>query len=180
MADDDNAKPIGDGDITPPPATTEFQAAEPLKNSGVDFTPEGSSGDAGSGSAGSEGSFGQAKQSARDNLSGLGQQATDKAREFADMGKERVGGLLDQLAQMLTDAAGQVDEKLGEQYGAHARTAATSIQGFAQTVRDKNVDEFADDVRGYVNKSPAVALGVAAAFGFGLARLVHSGLDQRG
>ena len=171
MADNDTATPMGDGDMTPPPAATEFQPAEPLKDTGVDFTPAN---DAKGGL-----SLDQARQSARENLSGFGQQATDKAREFADMGKERASGLLDQLAQMLTDAAGQVDEKLGEQYGVHPRKAATSIQGLAQTVRDKNVDEFAADVRGYVSKSPAVALGIAAALGFGVARLVHSGLDQR-
>lgn len=173
MADDDTATPMNGSDITPPPATTEFQPAEPLKDAGVDFMPEGGE------TKPAGGALDQAKQSVRDNMTGFGQQAGDKAREFAETGKEKVGGLLDQLAQMLTDAAGQVDEKLGEQYGVHARNAATSVQGLAQTVRDKNVGEFADDVRGYVGKSPAVALGVAAALGFGLARLVHSGLDQR-
>lgn len=179
MADDTNAKPIDDGDITPPPATTEFQPAEPLKDAGVEFAPEDTTTSDGADGAADDGSFGDAKHKARDNLTGLGQQATDKAREFAETGKERVGGLLDQLAQMLTDAATQVDEKLGAQYGDHARTAAGSVQGFAQTVRDKNVDEFADDLRGYISKSPTAALGIAAALGFGLARVVHAGLDQR-
>ena len=162
MADEDTAKPTTD-ELGTPPTTSEIKPA-------TEAEPESGS---------TAGTFGQARQSARDNLSGFGQQASDKAREFAETGKERAGGLLDQLAQMLTDAAGQVDDRLGAQFGDHARTAATSIQGFAQTVRDKNVDEFADDVRGYVSKSPAVALGIAAALGFGLARLVHSGLDQR-
>lgn len=166
MADDDTAKPIDDSDVAPPPATTEFQPAAPLKDTGVAFEAVDDDAD-------------QQRQNTRDNLFGFGQQAGDKAREFAETGKERVGGLLDQLAQMLTDAAGQVDDTIGAQYGDYARTAASSIQGAAQSVRDKNVDEFADDVRGYVSKSPGVALGVAAALGFGLARMVHAGLDQR-
>ncbi len=109
----------------------------------------------------------------------LQQQAADKVRTFAEDGKARAGGALDQFAQMLIDAAGQVDEKLGAQYGDYARSAASSVQGFADAVRDKDVDEFADDVRGYVRKSPAAAIGVTAALGFALARMVHAGLDQR-
>ena len=174
MAESDTPTPMTGDDITSPPPTTEFEPAAPLKEAGVDFTPAGE--DEGKRSD----TVAHTGQAVRDNLSGLGQQAADKVRSLAEDGKERVGGLLDQLAQMLTDAAGQVDEKLGAQYGDHARTAASSVQGFAQTVRDKDVDAFADDVRGYVRQSPAAALGITAALGFALARVVHAGLDQRG
>ena len=180
MADNDTPTPMSDADVTPPPSTTEFQPAAPLKDAGVDFEPEqdASTGDSGASEDKAAGKAGVA-QSVRDNASGLGQQATDKVRLFAESGKERAGGALDQIAQMLTDAAGQVDDKVGAQYGDYARTAASSVQGFAQSVRDKDVDEFADDVRGYVRQSPAAALGIAAAFGFVVARVVHAGLDQR-
>lgn len=174
MAESDTPTPMTGDDIIPPPATTTFEPAAPLKEAGVDFTPATQDDDKPSGAVA------HASQTVRDNVSGLGQQAADKVRSLAEDGKERVGGLLDQLAQMLTDAAGQVDDKLGAQYGDHARTAASSVQNFAQTVRDKDVDAFADDVRGYVRQSPAAALGVAAAMGFALARVVHSGLEQRG
>ena len=49
----------------------------------------------------------------KDSATKYGAQAADKAREFADTGKQRATGALDQLSQMLHDAAGQVDEKLG-------------------------------------------------------------------
>ena len=183
MAENDTPTPMSDGDITPPPSTTEFQPAAPLKDAGVDFAPDD---DAKSGrddgtTASDDKSTGKAgvTQTVRDNASGLGQQAVDKVRLFAEDGKERAGGALDQLAQMLTDAAQQVDEKVGAQYGDYARTAASSVQGFAQSVRDKDVDEFADNVRGYVRQSPAAALGIAAAFGFVVARVINAGLDQR-
>ena len=120
-----------------------------------------------------------AKQAIGSNVASLQQQAADKVRLLAEDGKARAGGALDQFSQMLLDAAGQVDDKLGAQYGDHARTAATTVQKFADSVRDKDVDELADDVRGYIRKSPAAAVGVTVALGFALARMVHAGLDQR-
>ncbi|WP_174286483.1 hypothetical protein [Sphingomonas bacterium] len=116
----------------------------------------------------------------KDNATKYGAQAADKAREFADTGKQRATGALDQLSQMLHDAAGQIDERLGAQYGEYARTAAGQVSGFAEQLKAKDVDVLVDDARHYVRKSPAVAIGVAAALGFVVARLVQSGVDASG
>ena len=114
----------------------------------------------------------------KDSATRYGAQAADKAREFADTGKQRATGALDQLSQMLHDAAGQVDEKLGAQYGDYARGAANQVSGFADQLKAKDVDAIADDARDYIRKSPAVAIGIAAALGFVVARLVQSGVDS--
>ena len=121
----------------------------------------------------------EAKQAIGSGTASFQQQAADKVRLLAEDGKAKAHGALDQFAQLLTDAAGQVDERLGEQYGDYARTAASTVHNFAASVRDKDVDELAADVRGYIRKSPAAAIGVTAALGFALARMVHAGLDQR-
>ena len=121
----------------------------------------------------------QAKQTAKDYSANYGAQATDKIRTLADTGKERAIGGLDQLSQMIQDAAGQVDDKLGAQYGDYARSAAGVVSNFSGQIRDKNVDELLDDARAFVRKSPGVAIGVAAALGFALARVVQSGLDDK-
>ena len=60
---------------------------------------------------------GDAKQAIKDGANKYTAQATDKVRTFAEDGKARASGALEQVAQLLTDAAGQVDEKLGSQYG---------------------------------------------------------------
>lgn len=125
------------------------------------------------------GKIADAGQAVAKGATSVQQQAVDKARLFAEDGKARAGDALDQFARLLIDAAGQVDEKLGAQYGEYARSAATSVKGFADTVRDKDVDELAEDVRGYIRKSPAAAIGVTAALGFAVARMVHAGFDQR-
>ena len=118
-----------------------------------------------------------AKQAIKDGASKYGAQAADKARTFAEDGKARASVALEQIAQLLTDAAGQVDEKLGSQYGGYARNAADSVSGFADQVKAKDIDELFDDARELVRKSPAIAVGAAAAIGFVVARLVQSGVD---
>lgn len=170
MADDQNtATPMEAGDIVPPPPTDTLEPAAPLEN-GSDVDED---------QAGSTNKVADAKAAIKDGASKIGAQAADKARLFAEDGKARAGGALDQLSQMLTEAAGNVDDKLGEQYGQYARTAATSVQQFSETLKGKDVDELVETGREFVRKSPAIAIGVAAAAGFVLARLLQSGLDER-
>ena len=166
MAENDFARPMNDADITPPTGTA-FTPAVPLKDAGVEFDAD----DMGGASGGT-------RQTLKDTSDKLTAQAGDKARGFAEMGKERAGGALERIAAMLTDAAGQVDGKLGAQYGQYARSAADQIQGLSSAVKEKDVDELLDDARALVRKSPAVAIGAAAAVGFVVARLVQSGLDE--
>lgn len=121
--------------------------------------------------------FAGARQAFKDEAGKLTSQGIDKAKSYAVDSKDRAGGALEEFAKLLTDAAGTVDEKLGAQYGDYARSAANSLSGFGDTLRNKDVDELLADAKELVKKSPAVAIGTAAAVGFVLARLVKSGLD---
>jgi len=130
-----------------------------------------SSGGAGTGTAAG------AAQTLKDSASKLTKEAGDKARAYAEDGKARASGVLDELARMMTEAAGTVDEKVGQQYGQYARSAADAVSGFSDSIKQKDLDELIEDARGFVKKSPAVAIGTAAALGFVLVRLIKSGLD---
>ena len=154
------------------PAGTAFQPAAPLGDQGVEFSAEGDASIGG-------GKLDTAKQAVRENASKLSGQAGDKARELAEQGKVRATDALGQLSRMLEDAATQVDEKLGGQYGQYARSAAGQVNGISDRIQAADVDELVDDVRDFVRKSPAVAIGAAAAGGFVLARLVQAGIDDR-
>lgn len=123
--------------------------------------------------------FSTVKQTIADTTTKAREQATDRALGLAQQGKARATDALTQLAGMLTEAAGQVDEKLGPQYGQYARSAAEQVSGFTASIDAKSVDDLVDDVRGFVRQSPGVAIGAAAAIGFVVARLLSSGLDQR-
>lgn len=118
-----------------------------------------------------------AGQALKDNVIKFANDAGEKAKGFAEDGKSRAGTALDELAKMLQEAAGTVDEKVGDQYGQYARTAADAVSSFSDSLKAKQVDDVIDDVRDFVKKSPAVAIGTAAAIGFVLARLVKAGLE---
>ncbi|GAA0325000.1 hypothetical protein GCM10009087_39130 [Sphingomonas oligophenolica] len=118
-----------------------------------------------------------ASQLIKDSAAKLTKEAGDKARAYAEEGKTRAGGVLDELARMMNEAAGTVDEKLGEQYGQYARSAAGGVSDFSDSLKAKKLDDLIEDARDFVKKSPAVAIGTAAALGFVLVRLIKSGLD---
>jgi ElaB/YqjD/DUF883 family membrane-anchored ribosome-binding protein len=114
----------------------------------------------------------------RDQVDTLRGQAGDKLRTYADDGKERATGLLDDFAGVIDDAAKSIDERLGAEYGDYAHRASEAVASFAGRVRDKSVDDLVDDTREIVRKSPAVAIAAAAVVGFALMRLVRTGLDD--
>ena len=114
----------------------------------------------------------------KDQVSSLRSQATDRVRGFADDGKGRVTGLLENFSEVLNDAAKSVDERLGGDYGEHAHRAAGAVSDFASRIRDKSVDDIYDDARDFVRKSPMVAIGIAAVAGFALIRVIKTGLDD--
>lgn len=116
-------------------------------------------------------------QTIKDEAAKLARQATDKARDYVSVGKERAGGALDEVSRLMGDAANTVDEKIGAQYGQYARTAAEGIAGFSESLKAKEVEDLIADASAFVRKSPAVAIGIAAALGFVVARLVKAGLD---
>ncbi|OYY72339.1 MAG: hypothetical protein B7Y47_03580 [Sphingomonas sp. 28-63-12] len=119
-----------------------------------------------------------AAQTIKDGAANLARQATDKARDYVAEGKTRAGGALDEVSRLMGDAADAVDEKIGPQYGQYARTAAEGIAGFSESLKAKEIEDLMADATAFVRKSPAVAIGIAAALGFVVARLVKAGLDS--
>ena len=117
---------------------------------------------------------GEATESVKKEARALRDQAGDKVRELANQGKDRTTDALDNIAKLITDASSTVDERVGNQYGDYARKAADAMSGFATSLRGKEVDDIVKDAGDFVRKSPAVAIGAAAAVGFVLARLVKA------
>jgi ElaB/YqjD/DUF883 family membrane-anchored ribosome-binding protein len=114
----------------------------------------------------------------REQVTNLRGTAAERIRGFADGGKGRATGLLDEVSEVIKEAARSVDERLGEDYGRYAHQAADAVSGFSGRIREKSVDDLLDDTRDFVRKSPAVAIGVAAVAGFALMRVIKTGLDD--
>lgn len=115
-----------------------------------------------------------------DAAGNLRAQATDKAYGIAAQGKDRAVGVLDNVTQLVEDAAAQIDEKAGERYGDYARQASQAVAGIADNLRNRDIDDLVNDARELVRKSPAIAIGAAAAVGFLLARVLKVGLAEGG
>jgi ElaB/YqjD/DUF883 family membrane-anchored ribosome-binding protein len=129
---------------------------------------------AGTGASGTDRLVSQVK----DQVTNLRGQAAERARGFADDGKGRVTGLLEDVSEVINDAARSVDERLGSEYGDYAHRAADAVAGFAGRMRAKSVDDIVDDTKDFVRKSPVVAIGIAAVAGFALIRVIKAGLDD--
>jgi len=120
--------------------------------------------------------FESAKKAFGDTAASFTEQASARVRDYAAQGKDRAVDALDGVASLVGDAAGQVSEKLGEQYGGYVQQAADAVSGLAETLRDKDADQLINDARDVVRSSPAIAIAAAAAVGFLMARIVKSGL----
>ncbi len=121
---------------------------------------------------------GQAKGAFFDRIEDWRTLGYDRARDYAIQGKDKATGAIDDLLQMINDAAAQVDDKIGSQYGDYARRASSGLGSFNEALKGKDVDELFTEARDLVAKAPAVAIGAAAALGFVVARLAKAGMDS--
>jgi ElaB/YqjD/DUF883 family membrane-anchored ribosome-binding protein len=119
-----------------------------------------------------------APETLRDQAGNMASKAGDKAREYANTGKEKASGALDEISGMVENVAKTIDEKVGAQYGDYARRAAGAVSGVADALKSKDVDDLVSDARNFIREKPAVAIGVAAAVGFVLTRLVKAGSND--
>lgn len=113
-----------------------------------------------------------------DNGKSFREKAGDTARNAAEKGKERTVEAVTNIGKIIRESAASLDENIGNNYGDLARNAADSLDNFARKVEEKPVDDIAEDTRNFIRKSPAIAIGAAAAIGFVLVRLFRSGKDD--
>jgi ElaB/YqjD/DUF883 family membrane-anchored ribosome-binding protein len=98
--------------------------------------------------------------------------ARSAASSGKDMAADAVAGLADAARQM----AGKLDEGQAESSNAKAaemaRKAADTMDRFSGRLREKDIEEIADDARMAVRNNPVIAVGAAAVIGFALARFL--------
>jgi len=104
----------------------------------------------------------------------LRDQAQTKAREYAEQGKAKATDALDGVSRFFDDTARSLDDQLGAEIGDYVHRAAAAVEGFTETLKQKDVEELLDDARDLVRRNPALAIGAAAAVGFVLVRLLKS------
>lgn len=100
-------------------------------------------------------------------------QARETGADFANQGKARTSEAIAWVGKGLAGTAPTIDEKLGVQYGDYARQAGQSLEQVATSLDERSFAELGEDIRTFVRNNPATAVGIAAATGFVLARLIR-------
>ncbi len=112
------------------------------------------------------------KDEAAEIFEKTGAGAKTTASSGKDMAADAVAGLADAARQM----AGKLDDGNADGSNAKAadmaRKAADSMERFSGRLREKDIEEIADDARTAVRNNPAIAVGAAAVIGFALARFL--------
>lgn len=104
-------------------------------------------------------------------------QAKERATGLAVEGKARASEAIAGIGKLVAENATLIDDKVGAKYGDYARTAAQSLQDTATKLDSKDLGELADDAKEFVRNSPGLAVGLAAAAGFLLARVFRGSND---
>jgi ElaB/YqjD/DUF883 family membrane-anchored ribosome-binding protein len=101
-----------------------------------------------------------------------GSGAKSAASSGKDMAADAVAGLADAARQM----AGKLEDGQADSGNAKAaefaRKAADTMERFSGRLREREIEELADDARSAVRNNPAIAVGAAAVIGFALARFL--------
>lgn len=118
------------------------------------------------------------RSSMKDDINNLKTDASDTVRQTANKGKAKASEAIGGISERIRETAASIDEAVGEKYGGFARNAADTMDDFAKNLNNKDVDDFVDDARNFVRKSPALAIGAAAAIGFLITRIIRAGNDK--
>ena len=100
-----------------------------------------------------------------------GDDAKLKGRELAAEGRGQASRGLRAVGEKVNGNGYRVDETLGAKYGDYARSASSSLSGYADTLDQKSVDELTEDAREFVRRSPGLAVGMAAVAGYMISSL---------
>ncbi len=140
-------------------------------------------------SGGTSGGTGEAKAQAKQQGQQLTQQARQQAGELAGRGGEQVKTQLSnqkhEAAQRLTpiqtalrETAQQLRKQGQEPVAQYADKASDGVERVSGYLRETDVDEMMDEVRGFGRSRPALFLGGAVALGFLGARFLKSSSQE--
>lgn len=127
--------------------------------------------------SGTTGGGGQVTEQAKQQGQQLAQQARQQAGELANRGTEQVKSQLEtqkhQAAQRMTpvqmalrETAQQLRKQGQGPVAGYADKASDQVERFSGYLRETEVDEMVDEVRGFARSRPALFLGSAVALGF--------------
>jgi hypothetical protein len=123
----------------------------------------------------------EVKQQAKSDLESGKQRAREAARDVTEQGKEklmehgeRAASGVDDFADAVGSAASRLSELEHEGLADYANQLSSFLSDMSGTLRNKNVDELARDVRDVAQRNPALFLLGSVALGLGLSRFAKA------
>jgi hypothetical protein len=118
---------------------------------------------------------GSANGSATDGvLSGIQQRVTSRVDEQKNRAADGLGGIADVIRN-----AGNELRTENEALASYVDMASDQMRRFADTIRQRGVDEMLDDVHAFARRRPALFIGGAFLVGLGVARFLKASADRR-
>jgi ElaB/YqjD/DUF883 family membrane-anchored ribosome-binding protein len=118
----------------------------------------------------------------KEDVSAFAGKAGTGAYSAASTGKDYAAEAVHGLAGVARDVASKLDDGKADSGNAKAaefaRKAADGMDRFSASLKDKEINEIAEDARSAVRNNPAIAVGAAAVIGFALARFLKGGSDD--
>jgi vacuolar-type H+-ATPase subunit E/Vma4 len=118
---------------------------------------------------------GELKRQAEETAHGM----RDRARSIADEQKHAAVGRVEGIAHALRTASDDLREQGQPMIADYSRYAAEGLESMAQSLDQRDLDDFVEGVENFARERPVVFLGGAMVAGFALARFMKSSSARR-
>jgi len=112
-------------------------------------------------------------ESGKSDFSGLAETATQRARSFAEEGKETAAQQIGGIATAIRGAAREFERQM-PQGATVIRSAAATLESGAERLRQRSVDEWLQSFNQFAHKEPIALFGGALLAGFAFSRFLNS------
>jgi hypothetical protein len=120
----------------------------------------------------------QLAHQARQQASELASRTTEQAKSQLTNQKHNASQRMVPIQSALRESAQQLRNQGQGQVGEYAEKAADQVERFSTYLRQTEVDEIMDEVRGFARRRPGLFLGSAAAVGFLASRFFKSTSEE--
>jgi hypothetical protein len=115
---------------------------------------------------------------ARQQASNLASRTTEQAKSQLANQKHNASQRMAPIQSALRESAQQLRNQGQGQVGDYAERAADQVERFSTYLRQTEVDEIMEEVRGFARRRPGLFLGSAAAIGFFATRFLKSSTEE--
>jgi hypothetical protein len=115
---------------------------------------------------------------AKSEVKDLAHQASEQAKHVAEQRKGTVAESISGVARALQSTATNLESEQQDLFARAAYDAATRLQGFSTSLRDKDLDGIRRDAESLARTRPALFIGGCVAIGFALSRFLKASASR--